>query len=380
MEDQHMSHKVLDVHAPLMRWHQCDTIFNIYEVDTKILQALLPPPLHTVEVRPGTSMLTVSWLRYQDGNMDGTVKAFDELVMYIVVPPDLSVEMPTPRFTFYPLNILSNEVAFVVHERKRLHLPAHLDNSLTCMRHGDHDFELTTADGPIFRLAGNPPDPVFHHDMFWGQFYTLRDGQLHRGFWSWEGKVCEHQRPDDDPRLFQHAFFGDLEVSKVGRSLHATSCQTSHPRDPELLAHGAGINAWTWPHGRCLTGVDFPSDESPELIAVDKQPDDQIVRAFRLGKTDCATHQPLNRSYAGVENRLRCVAQSLLQQAPSSGAETERFAFAQGEITIGQKVRAIARDQVHTSICDLHPMRKASGLDPHIMVDPPLHLLYALEV
>ena len=37
---------------------------------------------------------------------------------------------------------------------------------------------------------------------------------------------------------------------------------------------------------RCLTGVDFPSDESPELIAVDKQPDDQIVHAFRLGKTD----------------------------------------------------------------------------------------------
>ena len=42
--------------------------------------------------------------------------------------------------------------------------------------------------------------------------------------------------------------------------------------------------------------------------------------------------------------RLSGVAQSLLQQAPASGAETERCAFAQGAITIGQKVRAIARD------------------------------------
>jgi hypothetical protein len=42
--------------------------------------------------------------------------------------------------------------------------------------------------------------------------------------------------------------------------------------------------------------------------------------------------------------RLSCVAQSLLQQAPAAGAETERFAFAQGAMTIGQKVRAIARD------------------------------------
>ena len=46
--------------------------------------------------------------------------------------------------------------------------------------------------------------------------------------------------------------------------------------------------------------------------------------------------------------RLSCVAQSLLQQAPASGAETERFAFAQGAITIGQKVRTIARDALQS--------------------------------
>jgi hypothetical protein len=42
--------------------------------------------------------------------------------------------------------------------------------------------------------------------------------------------------------------------------------------------------------------------------------------------------------------RLRCGAQSLLQQAPASGSEAERFAFAQGDSTIGQKVRTRARE------------------------------------
>jgi hypothetical protein len=42
--------------------------------------------------------------------------------------------------------------------------------------------------------------------------------------------------------------------------------------------------------------------------------------------------------------RLRCVAQSLVQQASASGAETERFAFAKGETTVGQRCRTIARD------------------------------------
>jgi hypothetical protein len=42
--------------------------------------------------------------------------------------------------------------------------------------------------------------------------------------------------------------------------------------------------------------------------------------------------------------RLSCVAQSLVQQAPASGSTSERFAFAKGETTCGQKVRTIARD------------------------------------
>jgi hypothetical protein len=46
--------------------------------------------------------------------------------------------------------------------------------------------------------------------------------------------------------------------------------------------------------------------------------------------------------------RLRCVAQSLLQQAPASGSATERFAFAQGASTIGQRVRTIAREALQS--------------------------------
>ena len=42
--------------------------------------------------------------------------------------------------------------------------------------------------------------------------------------------------------------------------------------------------------------------------------------------------------------RLSCVAQSLLQRASTSPSAAERFAFAQGAITVGQKARAIARE------------------------------------
>jgi hypothetical protein len=46
--------------------------------------------------------------------------------------------------------------------------------------------------------------------------------------------------------------------------------------------------------------------------------------------------------------RLSCVAQSLVQRAPASGSASERFAFAQGQNTVGQRVRTIARDALHS--------------------------------
>lgn len=69
-----------------------------------------------------------------------------------------------------------------------------------------------------------------------------------------------------------------------------------------------------------------------------------------FGKQVCGLEAAQVRKEEAVKRhfRLSCVAQSLLQQAPASGAETERFAFAQGTITIGQRVRTIAREALQS--------------------------------
>ena len=69
-----------------------------------------------------------------------------------------------------------------------------------------------------------------------------------------------------------------------------------------------------------------------------------------FGKQVCGLEAAQVRKEEAVKRhfRLSCVAQSLLQQAPASGSETERFAFAQGALTIGQKVRTIARDALQS--------------------------------
>jgi hypothetical protein len=69
-----------------------------------------------------------------------------------------------------------------------------------------------------------------------------------------------------------------------------------------------------------------------------------------FGKQVCGLEAAQVRQEEAVKRhfRLRCVAPSLLQQAPASGSATARFAFAQGAITIGQKVHTIARDALQS--------------------------------
>jgi hypothetical protein len=69
-----------------------------------------------------------------------------------------------------------------------------------------------------------------------------------------------------------------------------------------------------------------------------------------FGKQVCGLETAQVRKEEAVKRhfRLSCVAQSLLQQAPASGSATERFAFAQGATTLGQKVRTIAREALQS--------------------------------
>jgi hypothetical protein len=69
-----------------------------------------------------------------------------------------------------------------------------------------------------------------------------------------------------------------------------------------------------------------------------------------FGKQVCGLEAAQVRKEEAVKRhfRLSGVAQSLLQQAPASGSATERFAFAQGTITIGQRVRTIAREALQS--------------------------------
>jgi hypothetical protein len=73
----------------------------------------------------------------------------------------------------------------------------------------------------------------------------------------------------------------------------------------------------------------------------------EIFHAFSKQVTGLEAAQGRKEEAVQRHFRLSCVAQSLVQRAPASGAETERLAFAKGEQTFGQRCRAITREVLH---------------------------------
>jgi hypothetical protein len=73
----------------------------------------------------------------------------------------------------------------------------------------------------------------------------------------------------------------------------------------------------------------------------------ELFHAFGKQGTGLETAQVRTEEAVKRHLRLSCVAQSLLQRAPVVASSVEKFAFAHGQSTVGQRCRVIAREVFH---------------------------------
>jgi hypothetical protein len=74
----------------------------------------------------------------------------------------------------------------------------------------------------------------------------------------------------------------------------------------------------------------------------------ELFHEFSKQGTGLEAAQVRNEEAVKRHLRLSCLAQSLLQRAPAVASTSEKFAFAEGEITFGQRCRAIGREVFHS--------------------------------
>jgi hypothetical protein len=76
----------------------------------------------------------------------------------------------------------------------------------------------------------------------------------------------------------------------------------------------------------------------------------EVFHEFSKQGTGLEAAQVRNEEAVKRHLRLRCLAQSILQRAPTIASTSDQFAFAKGEITFGQRCHAITREVFHSLI------------------------------
>jgi len=74
----------------------------------------------------------------------------------------------------------------------------------------------------------------------------------------------------------------------------------------------------------------------------------ELFHEFSKQGTGLEAAQVRNEEAVKRHLRLSCLAQSLLQRAPAVASTAEKFEFAQGQITFGQRCQAITREVLHS--------------------------------
>ncbi len=191
------------------------TLF-LYEVDSEELTRHVPPRLSVQEIRPGIGLFTVETLEYPPGHFGETTSTF-EVVLAILVEPDLRIPMPIPRFALFVTSVISSSAAFVEQERVLLRTAMEHAPNLH-LEYLDDGASVIVRDGerPILsciNTAGRPSS--YTPRTQWGLIYTNKDNVLHQGAFRWVGEEFEHQKAGSRLSFHEHPVFRGLDLTRI---------------------------------------------------------------------------------------------------------------------------------------------------------------------
>lgn len=199
----------------IIDWSLRHQMAFIFELPTEQVLRSLPRGIQPVEARPGISLMFLGYNDYNPGNVIYGQKqpAFVEITRTFIVQPNLNIDMPLPRFTFFVDRIASNNEIFIKQEIEKLYLPTYYSPSLV-VETNEIKTNAIAKDkfGMIQSLINTHPEPVYRDDSFFGQYYTVQDGKLYFGIFYWSGKACIHQRPGKAGGIHEHPYLTELPV------------------------------------------------------------------------------------------------------------------------------------------------------------------------
>ncbi len=199
-------------HEGLIVWNFDFAFTTFCEVETDAVEHLVPKPLGTVEVAPGVSLLSLIALNFPEGAL-GTLPEFQELILSLIVTPDLS--RGVPKSAMYILSLGSTNQEHLDHCVSYYRLPVYGLFTKVNIQHNPQFVEYEDHQGPIITMKNVHPRPEYSEGERYFQAFVEDAGDIYVADVLMKGSLFEHQQAGEAGKLWPHPFFRGIDVDGV---------------------------------------------------------------------------------------------------------------------------------------------------------------------
>jgi hypothetical protein len=220
-----------------LHWRIRKHLVFFWEVPTDLLAPVIPDRLDLAEIRPGTTLAALEMLHYKVGHFREGYREFHEAVFAATVQPDLSIEMPMPRFSMFAIRVISDSTEFCHSEGSSIFTPTHhVPGFRTEFSADGTSCSLFDHDQPIAICRNTAPAVPVRKQTIWGQYFTNTRG-LQRGVWRWDGLAAEHMERGDASECHRHLLWNGVDMTNA-RSTYRQ--MRAEPEATDLRFYHAG--------------------------------------------------------------------------------------------------------------------------------------------
>ena len=195
----------------LTKYGFSNAVAAFYEMATEDAENILPPHLKPIEKQHTRSILAITAFHFTES----MVGEYDEIVLSIIVPPQVKPGQPLPKAAFFPFLVGTSTEASRLHAIERWHLPHYMADIEIDFAEEDGVMDVHVREGskPIldFTVSQHEFEPVRH--LY--NSYMMDGRTRHKVNIFMEGPHSEHEEERGTLVLHDHPMTAMLTHDEV---------------------------------------------------------------------------------------------------------------------------------------------------------------------
>lgn len=183
-----------------------------FEMPTSDARGLLPAHLQPMEMQHTRSILSIMAFQFDESS----VGEYDELVMAVIVPPQVEPGKQLPKAAFYPFMVATSTEAARLHAIERWHLPHLMKDVVMDFTETEESMAVKVKDADGESILDLFVTRHEHHASknMYNMFTVEDDGRFKANIYM-EAPHSEHEEEAGSLTLYEHEMTAGLTIDDI---------------------------------------------------------------------------------------------------------------------------------------------------------------------